>query len=60
MENGIYITDNQSIVTILTKESNPDIIAYAYCSSKDQYNKTIGRKISYGRAIKLAKETGIL
>lgn len=32
------------------------LIAYAYCSIKDNYNRSIGREISKGRALKAFEE----
>lgn len=39
-----------------SKDAPPFAMGYAFCSSKDQFNKSIGRKVSFNRALKQAYE----
>jgi hypothetical protein len=51
-----YATRNCKAITTCTINVNGvEAIGTAYCSPRDQFKKKTGRKIAYGRALKVAE-----
>lgn len=47
-----------TVITVLDAEKNAVALGAAFCNPKENYNKRMGRRIAFGRAIKAAREAG--